>query len=135
LLHPAFALALTLVGAVLYLDAFGVLALGLYYRGFDADAAALLAIGAAVAGALALLTRRAVSGGAALLAAVLLFSLLRLPTGNLWDALLDPLLWAWALGSVVVAARRYYRARPARSPGPASVSEPAPVHASGVEQL
>lgn len=114
-LHPAFALVLTLVGAALYLDAFGVLAWGLYYRGFDADAAMLLAVAASVAGAAAVLTRRAVSGGAALLAAVLLFSLLRLPTGNLWDALLDPLLWAWALGSVVVAARRYYYRRSARA--------------------
>lgn len=134
LLHPAFALVLTLVGSVLYLDAFGVLALGLYYRGFDSDAAALLAIAAAVAGAAAVLMRWAVSGGVALLAAVLLFSLLRLPTGNLWDALLDPLLWAWALGSVVVAARRYYYSRSGR---PVTAPEVASelVHASGVEQL
>ncbi|MYM35815.1 hypothetical protein GTP44_03435 [Duganella sp. FT50W] len=114
LLHPAFALLLSLLGVVLYLDAFGVLALGLYYRGFDADAAAVLAIAAALAGVAAIWLRFG-AGGAALLTAVLLFSLLRLPTGNLWDALLDPLLWAWALGSVVVAARRQYLRRKAGS--------------------
>ncbi len=132
-LHPAFALVLTLLGAVLYLDAFGVLALGLYYLGFDADAAMLLAVAASVAGAAAVLTRRAVSGGAALLAAVLLFSLLRLPTGNLWDALLDPLLWAWALASVVAAVRRYYYRRSAgAAPAPAPAQELA---AGGIEQI
>lgn len=115
LLHPAFALLLTLLGAVLYLDAFGVLALGLYYRGFDADAAAVLAITAALAGVAAIWLRFG-AGGAALLVAVLLFSLLRLPTGNLWDALLDPLLWAWALASAIFAGRRYYLARQAGSP-------------------
>ncbi|WP_432378092.1 hypothetical protein [Duganella sp. P38] len=109
LLHPAFALLLTVLGTVLYLDAFGVLALGLYYRGFDADAAAVLAMVAALAGVAAIWLRFG-AGGAALLTAVLLFSLLRLPTGNLWDALLDPLLWAWALGSAIFAGRRHYLA-------------------------
>jgi hypothetical protein len=107
LLHPAFAVFLSLLGAVLYLDAFGVIALGLYYRGFDADAAAVLACAAAVAGVAAIWLRFG-AGGAALLTGVLLFSLLRLPSGNLWDALLDPLLWAWALASVIAASRRLY---------------------------
>jgi hypothetical protein len=85
-----------------------------------------------VAGAAAVLTRRAVSGGTALLAAVLLFSLLRLPTGNLWDALLDPLLWAWALGSVVVAVRRYYYSRSARA---AAAPAQELVPAGSIEQI
>lgn len=113
-LHPAFAVLLTVLGAVLYLDAFGVLALGLYYHGFDADAGAVLAVTAALAGVAAIWLRFG-AGGAALLTAVLLFSLLRLPSGNLWDALLDPLLWAWALGSVVIAGRRRYLASKAGS--------------------
>jgi hypothetical protein len=107
LLHPAFALLLTVLGVLLYLDAFGVLALGLYYRGFDADVAGILACVAALAGVAAVWLRFG-AGGAAMLTAALLFSLLRLPSGNLWDALLDPLLWAWALGSVVAAGRKYY---------------------------
>jgi len=114
LLHPAFALLLTVLGVVLYLDAFGVLALGLYYHGFDADASAVLAVTAALAGVAAIWLRFG-AGGAALLTGVLLFSLLRLPTGNLWDALLDPLLWAWALASLIAAACRYYIASKAGS--------------------
>lgn len=132
LLHPLFALVLTVLGVVLYLDAFGVLALGLYYRGFDADAAAVLACISALAAALAYYFRFAVSGGAALMSAVVLFSLARLPTGNLWDALLDPLLWAWALGSVIVAAMRYHAARKT-----VVVAQPelALAHGVGIEEL
>jgi hypothetical protein len=142
LLHPLFALLLTVVGVVLYLDAFGVLALGLYYRGFDPGPSAVLACAAALAGAAAILLRYAVTGGAALLTGVLLFSLLRLPSGNLWDALLDPLLWAWALGSVLVAAKRYYAARKSAVLKPAAAadlseisdeSELVQAHAGGIE--
>jgi hypothetical protein len=31
---------------------------------------------------------------------------LRLPTGNLWDALLDPMLWIWAVLSLAIEAWR-----------------------------
>jgi hypothetical protein len=40
------------------------------------------------------------------------FMLARLPTGNLWDAVLDPVLWAWA---VVVCARRARELRHSRA--------------------
>lgn len=112
LLHPAFALLLTTLGVVLYLDAFGVLALGLYYHGFEPSTSAVVATAAALAGVAAIWLRFG-AGGAALLTAVLLFSLLRLPTGNLWDALLDPLLWGWALGSAIAAGYRQYAGRKA----------------------
>jgi len=141
---PALALALVTAGLVLYLDAFGVLALGLYYVGFGAAGAPLLACAAAVGCALAIVRGRATGAAAALLAAVLLFSLLRLPTGNLWDALLDPLLWAWALGSAVAAAFGMAGARkgvPRAEPAgldpaldPALDPELVPAHASGIEQ-
>lgn len=65
--------------------------------------------------------RNRAQAGAAL-AAVLLFSLARLPTGNLWDALLDPLLWGWALATLGAAALRM-RARRAR-PGQHAQAEP-----------
>ncbi|MTV36559.1 hypothetical protein [Duganella radicis] len=123
-LHPAFALLLTVTGVVLYLDAFGVLALGLYYRGFDSGAATVLTCVAAVAGAAAVLFRYAGTAGMALLTSVLLFSLLRLPSGNLWDALLDPLLWAWALGSVILEVRRRHALRKAAQLE--NMEEPAP---------
>lgn len=134
LLHPLFALTLAVLGIVLYLDAFGVLALGLYYNGFDADAATVLAVISALAAGAAYYFRFAVSGGAALLASVLLFSLLRLPSGNLWDALLDPLLWAWALGSFLVSVMRWHAARKvAPSPLAEPLQELSQARAGGVE--
>jgi hypothetical protein len=149
-MHPGIALALAAAGLVLYLDAFGVLALGLYYGGFGATAP-LLACAAAVVAAVAVMLGRAVATATATLAGLLLFSLLRLPTGNLWDALLDPLLWAWAVGSAFVAARQFATARraslaqsqaqtPSREPVPTpaqpaldpdDIPELARVHAGG----
>lgn len=90
------AAVLVLVGAVLYLDASGFLSWGLYPMGFGRFAVWLnLAIGLAAWGCwfrghqppLAL----------AVLIASALFACLRLPTGNAWDAYLDPLLWLWAV--------------------------------------
>jgi hypothetical protein len=131
-MHPGVALVLAGAGLVLYLDAFGVLALGLYYGGFGATAP-LLACAAAVFAAVAVMLGRAVGTSTALLAGLLLFSLLRLPTGNLWDALLDPLLWAWAVGSAFVAVRQFAAARrvslaqsSAQSPAPSREPVPTP---------
>ncbi len=126
------ALPLAAIGLVLYLDAFGVLALGLYYGGFGARAAPLLACAAAAACAFAIMRGYRTGTAAALLTGVLLFSLLRLPTGNLWDALLDPLLWAWAvLSAVAFVARQVagWRARPL-PPLAEPESAPVPVHAA-----
>ncbi|KQQ33332.1 hypothetical protein ASF61_09580 [Duganella sp. Leaf126] len=125
------AVGVAVVGLVLYLDTFGVLALGLYYGGFNPVAAPLLACAAAIGFALKAWRGQAAGPSAAMLVAVLLFSLLRLPTGNLWDAMLDPVLWAWALGSVLIAVRhrlaahrprrahRQHRPEPAQEPAPA----------------
>nr|WP_315392795.1 hypothetical protein [uncultured Duganella sp.] len=116
------ALPLVAVGLLLYVEAFGMLALGLYAGGFGTVAAPLLACAAAVGAAVAIARGQAAGPAAALLIAVLLFSLLRLPTGNLWDGLLDPLLWSWALGSAAVAVVRQRAARRAGqlAPQPAS---------------
>lgn len=113
MLPPGLALILAVTGLVMYLDIFGVLALGLYYGGFHPVAAPLLTCGVAAGCALHAWRGEAVGPAAAVLIAVLLFSLLRLPTGNLWDALLDPLLWSWALGSVIVVIRRQLAVRKA----------------------
>jgi len=79
----------------------------------------LLAAGAARA----IVQGRRREQAAAVLGAVTLFSLARLPSGNLWDAMLDPLLWAWALVAVLLAAvravRRASSAAAARAPEPA----------------
>lgn len=118
------ALPLAVLGLVLYLEAFGLLALGLYYGGFGAAAAPLLACVAAAACAVAIIRRRATGTAAALLIGVLLFSLLRLPTGNLWDALLDPLLWSWAVASSIVAVRQAIAARRAAASPPQAELQP-----------
>jgi hypothetical protein len=91
------AAVIVVLGAVLYLDGLGLISLGLYYWGFGAQAAPLLALGVGAVCVAGIVRGNAVAQHAAVLAAVSLFSVLRLPTGNPWDALLDPLLWAWAL--------------------------------------
>jgi len=112
LIPRALVTPLALAGTVLYLDAMGVLALGLYYAGFGPLAAPLLALCGALACALAFVRGSGGRQHAALLGALVLFSLLRLPSGNLWDAVLDPLLWAWAVGAAVrQGLRRLARSR------------------------
>lgn len=106
---------IALAGAVLYLDAMGWLALGLYYAGFGAQGAPIIAMGLAVACLIAIAHGRMRGQAMVLLGAVALYSIARLPTGNLWDALLDPLLWGWAVASLCVTGVRAYRRR--RDPG------------------
>jgi hypothetical protein len=109
-LDPLFAAALAGGGALLYLDAAGWLQLDLYARGSDPSVApvAALLLGAAAA---ALIVRARGSVPAwAILVAVTLYSVTRLPTGNLFDAVLDPLLWLWAVAvSLRVVGRGLWR--------------------------
>lgn len=95
---------LVVCATLLYLDTFGLLARGFYYGGFGP----VLAPGAAILGALAcaLALVRGHTRGVALplLGAIALFSLLRLPSGNLWDAMLDPLLCGWAVVTLLAGA-------------------------------
>jgi len=128
---------LACLGALLYLDAFGLLSHGYYYAGFGPRAAPLAALLLAAAGAFAIATGRARAQGAALLGACALFSLARLPSGNLWDAVLDPLLWAWALLTLLVAAVRRLRRAPlgrTRPGAPVPAPEPA-LQAAGAESF
>ena len=96
------AAVIAIAGIPLYLDAVGLLSLGMYYWGFGPFAAPLVALAAIAGCALAAVLGRGRPHALAVLGALALFSILRLPTGNLWDALLDPLLWGWALGSLVI---------------------------------
>lgn len=102
----ALAGALAVTGTLLYLDTAGWLARGFYYAGFGPSLMPALAVAAAVACVAAILRGHARGPASVLLGAVALFSLLRLPTGNLWDALLDPLLWGWAVSALLLAALR-----------------------------
>lgn len=88
------------LGWALLLDAFAVLPVQLYAWGFSPAAAVVV-----VALALAPWALLRAAPGRGLIAgvvplAVALYVLLRLPSGNLWDAVLDP--WLWLVLQVVV---------------------------------
>ncbi len=87
----ALVLAALAVGWLLLLDTLAQLPVALYALGFDAPAVAVVAL----VTLLPLLRAGAAQRVSTWLAplAVLLFVLLRLPTGNVWDAVLDPWLW------------------------------------------
>ncbi len=102
----ALAALIAVVGAVLYLDAIGLLSQGFFYWGFGARGAPIMALLLAVLCSVAIVRGRARAQSVAVLGALLLFAGPRLPTGNLWDTLLDPLLWCWALASLARAGWR-----------------------------
>lgn len=83
------------LGWLLLLDTFALLPFPLYAWGFSAAALAVMALLASVPWifSVAAPDRRIVSWTAMLV--LTLFVLTRLPTGNLWDALIDP--WLWGL--------------------------------------
>lgn len=97
---------LVVCGTLLYLDTFGLLARGFYHAGFWPTLAPAVAALGAAACALAIVRGHARSPASAMLGAIALFSLLRLPTGNLWDAMLDPLLCGWAVFTLAAGAVR-----------------------------
>ena len=84
-------LAALVVGWLLLLDTLAQLPVALYALGFDAPALAVVAMATLLPLLQAGAARRVSTWLAPL--AVLLFVLLRLPTGNVWDAVLDPWLW------------------------------------------
>jgi hypothetical protein len=97
-LAQGLAVVLAIAGALLYADSSGWLAFGLYARVFDIDLAPALSIllGAAAVWLIRPQTSRAT--GLSLMCCVVVFSVARLPSGNLFDTLLDPLLWFWSVG-------------------------------------
>lgn len=103
------ALVLAAGGLLLYADSSGWLSLGLYLCGSDplwAPLAALLAGSCAVWAVRAEATRRA---ALMTLAATAVFCLTRLPSGNVFDAYLDPLLWSLCVGVGLKAGWRRWR--------------------------
>ena len=99
-------IALPPLGALLYLDAIGLLTRGYFFWGFSEVAAPLLALLGSVACVVSIAMRGARPATLALFISLSLFTLLRLPSGNLWDALLDPLLWGWSCVALVSLVRR-----------------------------
>lgn len=118
------AVPLVAAGSLLYLDCTGWIARGLYANGFGPVGAPLAGLLVAGLTTLGIATGRCRTHAVALLAAVTLFSVLRLPSGNLWDALLDPFVFLWAvatLGRRVPVPRVRLRLR-LRRPAPVSVA-------------
>ena len=76
------------LGWVLLLDTLALLPVSIYAWGFNSAAVAAVAVCAAL-----LWVALGSVGSALPLLVLTLFVLSRLPTGNLWDALLDPWLW------------------------------------------
>lgn len=112
------AIVIAPAGALLYLDAIGWLAHGYYFWGFSQLAAPLFAL-AATGACVASIARDGLRPSTlALIIALSLFTLLRLPTGNLWDALIDPLLWGWACAAVVSMLRKARRLHRANATAP-----------------
>jgi hypothetical protein len=126
-LPPGLAGALAVGGAALYLDGFGLLSQGYYYAGFSATGVPLLTVAASLACAWAIARGRHRRQAIALLGALALFAVLRLPTGNLWDALIDPLLWAWAVFALARAGLRKLRRAPAAPVPPLEAATALPV--------
>jgi len=87
----ALLVAAVLLGWALLLDSFAQLSVALYGLGFASPALAVVAL----LSLLPLLQAGAATRVSTWLAplALVLFVLLRLPTGNVWDAVLDPWLW------------------------------------------
>lgn len=100
-----------LSGYGLVLDTFAVLPLQIYAWGFSP--ALLMAL--LVVGLLPWILRSKPAGRQALPlwvvpVSLLLFAATRLPSGNLWDALLDPWLWLWLQWVLVRGLYRLWRA-------------------------
>jgi len=97
----ALVVAAVVLGWALLLDSFAQLPVALYGLGFASPALAVVAL----LSLLPLLQVGAATRMSTWLAplALLLFVLLRLPTGNVWDAVLDPWLWLGLQGYLLRA--------------------------------
>ena len=92
------------LGWILVLDSFAVLPLEFYALGFQAG------IAGGVMVLLLLISFEPITLIAA--SALVVYVTLRLPTGNVWDATLDPLLWLWSQWYIVkTAVKRIQYAR------------------------
>jgi hypothetical protein len=100
----ALAVLASVAGWALLLDSFAVLPIQLYALGFEAGVAGAIFL------AVLLLSLEPVTAIIAL--ALVIFVLFRLPTGNAWDAVSDPLLWLFAQWQIV----KYMKKRLQRPP-------------------
>lgn len=114
---PLFGAAGIVLGWVLLLDTLAWWPVSVYAWGFGSAALALVAVVAMLFWAMSGKADRqrlvpGLTGPVLLLTVLTLFVLTRLPTGNVWDALMDPCLWvALQVGWVVSALRRWRASR------------------------
>jgi hypothetical protein len=103
------------LGWVLLLDTLAWFPASVYAWGFSSAAVAVLLVTATLfwlvwGGATAYRLGSGLFGSLLMLCVLSLFVLTRLPTGNVWDALIDPWLWlALQAGWLITAARRLTR--------------------------
>ena len=100
-----------LLGWVLLLDTFAIWPLALYPLGFGALVWVLLLVLALLPWAWYGGALRRNAAGLLWAAVLLLFATLRLSSGNVWDAMLDPWLWALCHGVCLVDGLRCYKKR------------------------
>ena len=112
------------LGWVLLLDTLAWLPVSVYAWGFDTAAFALVTVFIvllwALSGGQAALRSARLSAPALVLVVLTLFVLTRLPTGNVWDALLDPWLWValqvlWLFRAVCWVKAAWRRSPPIRA--------------------
>lgn len=115
LLPPIPAATLAILGALLYAGAFAWIPVDLYSVGYDGFAAAAIAT-LLVVGWTALDRTSGLACVAVALAAFV-HAATRLPTGNAWDAILDPMLFAWASSAFAAALWRGWTHRSSLSAG------------------
>lgn len=113
-LLTCWAIAGVVLGWLLMLDTLAMLPVSLYAWGFSVAAlgGVLLVLGVPVVCVEGAGSRTVAESAAMVAAAMVLvvFVLWRLPTGNLWDALLDPLLWLWLNAWLMRRVWRRFRA-------------------------
>lgn len=117
------------IGWILMLDTFAIFPVPLYAYGYSKEAAIF---GLVLAAAFWMLSMKGLSMhegrrirhlALVLLFAIAAFTFTRLPSGNAWDAMLDPWLWLVAHGTLVTRIARFSGARYKNEEGKARVDK------------
>jgi hypothetical protein len=122
----SFLLVAIAMGWILVLDTFAIFPISLYAFGYSKEAA-FFGLGLAVAFWIISMRGSTVQEGRyprhlaiVLLCAITIYTFTRLPSGNAWDAMLDPWLWIVAQSALVTRAVRFARA--SYAPIPVSIA-------------
>jgi hypothetical protein len=114
------------VGWILVLDTFAILPISLYAFGYSEEAAIFGLVLATVFWTISMRSasmhegQRARHLAVVLLFAIAIYTFIQLPSGNAWDAMIDPWLWLLAQGALLVRSVRFAMA--SYSPAPVSMA-------------